>query len=274
MISVDELLKVMPRLRPERAGQLLPHLNAAMVEFQINRPARVAAFLAQLAHESAELRHFEELASGEAYERRVDLGNTQPGDGKRYKGRGPIQLTGRRNYRTAGQSLGLPLEVNPAMAARPEAGFRIAGWYWSSRNLNERADRGDFDGITKAINGGLTGKASRDAYHARALLVFAPTAVAPPEKTPAPGGGDRPMPHLTIELDMEGKGAHLADKKVHHVVESFKVGGLAGGMTSGKPSVMMEIPLGDGSVALVETSLALFLTAADALRAKYGDPRA
>lgn len=187
VISAEDLLKVMPRLPPARAAELLPHLNAAMVEFQINRPARVAAFLAQLAHESNELRSWEEQPhrkvfgwcrlcqstgkgheAGVQYEGRADLGNSQPGDGVRYRGRGPIQLTGRRNYRAAGLALQLPLEVQPGLAVRPEVGFRIAGWYWASRKLNDLADHGWFDAITKSINGGLNGKAERDAYHARA----------------------------------------------------------------------------------------------------------
>ena len=71
------------------------------------------------------LRYFEEIASGAAYEGRTDLGNTQPGDGKRYKGRGPIQLTGRSNYRSAGIALGLPLEESPELVTFPSAGFKV-----------------------------------------------------------------------------------------------------------------------------------------------------
>jgi predicted chitinase len=196
VIPPEDLLEVMPRLQPERAAELLPHLNAAMVEFQVNRPARVAAFLAQLAHESNELLSWEELPhrrafswcrlckqtgkgheAGVQYEGRRDLGNTQPGDGRRYRGRGPIQLTGRANYRAAGQALQLPLEVQPGLAAKPEVGFRVAGWYWSTRKLNEMADHGWFDAITKAINGGMLGKAERDVYYRRALGVLGVSAL-------------------------------------------------------------------------------------------------
>src|SRR5690606_25370634 len=90
-----------------------------------------------------------------------DLGNAQPGDGRRYKGRGPIQLTGRANYRAAGKALGLPLEEQPELAAMPEHGFRIAAWYWTMRKLNPLADQGNFLAITVAINGGLNGYADR-----------------------------------------------------------------------------------------------------------------
>jgi putative chitinase len=138
----------------------------------ITTPKRQAAFLAQLAHESAEFRYFEELASGEAYEGRRSLGNTQPGDGVRYKGRGPIQLTGRANYRAAGQALGIDLEGNPRRAADVDVGFRTAAWFWTRRKLNSHADRGDFREVTRLINGGYNGLASRMAYYRRALDVL------------------------------------------------------------------------------------------------------
>lgn len=174
MILVEQLAQIMPHCPSLRLMSLAPHLNKACDEFEINTPLRLAAFLAQLAHESAEFRFFEELASGKAYEGRSDLGNNQPGDGTRYKGRGPIQLTGRTNYRKAGQALGLDLEGNPRRAADPDVGFRTAGWFWQSRKLNELADLGaaEFDTITKRINGGTNGKAHRDAYYAKARKVL------------------------------------------------------------------------------------------------------
>ncbi|WP_434379928.1 peptidoglycan-binding protein [Melittangium boletus] len=171
-VSLQQLRSIMPHLSDARARECLPHLNRAMAEAGINTPKRQAAFLAQLAHESGEFRYFEELASGAAYEGRKDLGNTQPGDGVRFKGRGPIQLTGRANYRAAGQALGIDLENNPKRAADVDVGFRTAAWFWNSRNLNSYADAGNFDAITKRVNGGYNGKASRDAYYARARGVL------------------------------------------------------------------------------------------------------
>src|SRR5688500_1239834 len=141
MISDDELRQIMPNCPQAKRALSLPHLQAAMTEFGITTYLREAAFLAQLAHESGEFRWMEEIASGAAYEGRRDLGNTQPGDGKRYKGRGPIQLTGRANYRRYGQLLGLDLEGNPQQASTPQVGFRIAALYWKSNGLNELADR-------------------------------------------------------------------------------------------------------------------------------------
>jgi putative chitinase len=171
-VTLKQLRQVMPNLSQQKAEQYLPHLNKAMVEGGINTPKRQAAFLAQIAHESGEFRYMEELASGRAYEGRRDLGNTQPGDGPRFKGRGPIQLTGRANYRAAGKALGIDLENNPTRAKDPDVAFRVATWYWNSRNLNKLADAGNFDGITRRINGGLNGKASRDVYHRRAKGVL------------------------------------------------------------------------------------------------------
>ncbi|WP_163779871.1 LysM peptidoglycan-binding domain-containing protein [Myxococcus vastator] len=171
-VTVQQLRAVMPNLSQAKAEQYLPHLNRAMAEANITTPMRKAAFLAQLAHESGQLRYMEEIASGAAYEGRRDLGNTQPGDGVRYKGRGPIQLTGRANYRAAGQALGIDLEGNPQRAKDPDVAFRIAGWYWSSRNLNTYADAGNFREVTRRINGGYNGLADREMYYRRAQNVF------------------------------------------------------------------------------------------------------
>jgi len=139
-----------------------PLAAAAMLEHGITTRRRAAYFLAQVLHESGRLRWFEELASGAAYEGRCsDLGNCHPGDGRRYKGRGPIQLTGRANYRAAGRVLGLPLEQHPGLAARHQVGWRTAGWYWHCRGLNTLADRGAFVEVTRRINGGTNGLADR-----------------------------------------------------------------------------------------------------------------
>jgi putative chitinase len=158
----------MPSLSEAKARQYLPFLNAAMNEAGITTKARQTAFLAQLAHESGGLRYFEEIASGAAYEGRRDLGNTQPGDGRRFKGRGPIQLTGRANYRAAGRALGIDLENNPRRAADPDVGFRIAAWFWKTRGLNALADQGNFREITRRINGGYNGYSDRVQYYQRA----------------------------------------------------------------------------------------------------------
>jgi putative chitinase len=185
-VTASEICAIMPHCELSKAADYETDLNKAMAEFEINTPQRQAAFLAQLAHESAEFRFFTELSSGVAYEHRTDLGNYKPGDGPRFKGRGPIQLTGRRNYRDAGLALGLDLESHPEQAAEPAIGFRTAAWYWSTHGLNALADEtatdpAAFDRITRAINGGLNGKAFRDAYFAKALRLAALAAPALPE---------------------------------------------------------------------------------------------
>ncbi len=172
MISENELKQIMPNCSAEKRALYLPFIQQAMQEFAITTFLREAAFLAQLAHESGELRFMEEIASGAAYEGRRDLGNTQPGDGRRYKGRGPIQLTGRANYKKFGDLLCLDLINNPTMAATPEVGFRIAGLFWQSKGLNELADQQKFETITRRINGGINGLKDRIKYYERAKKVL------------------------------------------------------------------------------------------------------
>ena len=98
----------------------------------------------------------------------VDLGNTQPGDGRRFKGRGLIQVTGRYNYTQASQALGVDFVNNPELASLDENSSRIAAWYWNSRDINSAADAGDFERVTRLINGGTNGYQSRLTYYNRA----------------------------------------------------------------------------------------------------------
>lgn len=130
-------------------------------------PLRLAHFMAQAAHESGGFRAMTEIwgptPAQRGYEGRSDLGNTQPGDGFRYRGRGLFQITGRANYAAAGKDLGLPLVDQPETAAHPNIAVRTAVWYWSNRNLNTRADNDDVIGITRRINGGLNGLDDRRA---------------------------------------------------------------------------------------------------------------
>lgn len=128
---------------------------------------RLAHFLAQLIHESGSFRYMEEIASGAAYEGRKDLGNTQPGDGRRYKGRGPLQCTGRANYRKYGRRIGIDLETNPTLAAIPSIGLHVALEYWALNNLNALADQDNVDGVTKRVNGGVNGLADRKMHLAK-----------------------------------------------------------------------------------------------------------
>lgn len=137
------------------ARRYVPLLDVAMREFGITTPVRARMFLAQLAHESAGMTAFEERASGADYEGNRALGNTQPGDGVRFKGRGPIQLTGRWNYMHYGKLLGVDLLKRPQIAAQPRYGFRLAAAYFEDRGCNRAADRGDFRECTRLINAAL-----------------------------------------------------------------------------------------------------------------------
>lgn len=176
MITADELRAIMPHAGA-RADTFCEPLRQAMQEFEIDTPARMAAFLAQIAHESGSLRYVREIASGQAYDvgaLAVRLGNTpeDDDDGERYKGRGLIQITGTDNYRQCGAALQLDLLAHPELLEEPLNACRSAAWFWKSRGLNELADRGDFKLITKRINGGYNGYQDRLAYYSRAQQVL------------------------------------------------------------------------------------------------------
>lgn len=176
------------------AEKFLPHLNATCEIYGINTPIRQLCFLAQVGHESGGLFYTEELASGKAYEGRVSLGNTIPGDGVKFKGRGLIQITGRANYQSISNSLGVNFVKTPSLLGGKNANSctddqlkyaaMSAGWYWNSRKLNTIADKinirlpidsGEnlehFKALTKKINGGYNGLADRlNRYKAGAIF--------------------------------------------------------------------------------------------------------
>lgn len=176
-VTSAELRQIMPLHSPERAAEIAAALEAPMVHAELTTSVRQAAFLSQVAVESHELEWLTELSSGEQYENRADLGNTQAGDGPRFKGRGALQITGRANYRAAGQALDIDLENNPELAARLDVACMTAGWYWTNRRLNRFADEGNLAEITRRIRGALgpdSHQAEREAYFAKALQVLDP----------------------------------------------------------------------------------------------------
>jgi putative chitinase len=178
VITLDDLKHICPQASVGRMALFLDALNDAMDEFGISENvARETAFIAQVAHESGGFRYVRELASGEAYEGRKDLGNTEPGDGVRYKGRGLIQITGRSNYAACSTALfGYPTKLlnEPELLEQPGYACRSAAWFWSDyKHLNELADKGDFLRITKRINGGVNGWDDRLAYFGRAKEALA-----------------------------------------------------------------------------------------------------
>lgn len=194
MIPAATLAHIMPRLGEAGAARWRFPLYVVERVYQVDTPARLAAFLAQVAHESAELTaltenlnysaegllrtwparfsHAEahefarkpERIAERVYSGRLGNGSEGSGDGWRYRGRGPIQLTGRANYQEAGEALGIDLVSLPELVEQPLLGAMVAGRFWQTRNCNELADVGDFRGITRKINGALTGIDSRLAY--------------------------------------------------------------------------------------------------------------
>ena len=185
MVDEREFEELTPQISRARRSAILPPLQEAMREAQITPGLREAHAMAQFLHESGGFQFKLEIADGQEMEGRRDLGNTQPGDGRRFKGRGWIQITGRFNYRKFGQALGLPLEQRPELAETDENAARIACAYWTDRGLNPFADRDDILTITRRINGGLTGLPDRRArltLAKRVLSVDEPVLLEDPEE--------------------------------------------------------------------------------------------
>ena len=163
--------------RIDRAETFLPILEGAWSDFEITTPERQAAFLAQVGHESGGLHWLTEIWGPTdaqlRYEGRADLGNTAPGDGARFKGRGLIQITGRVNYQKVSDALATDFIGNPEQLAEPDMAVRSAMWFWQNHGLNQLADTGNFERITKIINGGLNGYAERLALWDSAKEVLA-----------------------------------------------------------------------------------------------------
>lgn len=180
-LTQQQLIKIMPDARAQ-AGVFIPALNTAMSRYRIDTPKRIAAFLAQVGHESGQLRYVRELGS-EQYLSKYDTGtlavrlgnSTQPdGDGQKYRGRGLIQITGHDNYLRC--SLGLfgdeRLLALPELLEQPQWAAQSAAWFWAQNGLNELADRDQFNSITRRINGGLNGLQDRLQFWARAREVL------------------------------------------------------------------------------------------------------
>lgn len=179
MPNVENNIKRNPNTKQCDLNVLVSFLNKYAAAFGISTAKQWAYFLAQIAHESAEFRYTEEIASGAAYDTgslAKKLGNTpqKDGDGQKYKGRGYIQLTGTSNYRAFdafAKSRGITVDFvkNPARLAEMSYAVYSAFWFWWKNNLNRFVERNDFDGLTRAINGGTNGLAQRKMYLNKAL---------------------------------------------------------------------------------------------------------
>jgi putative chitinase len=201
-ITQQHLLQIFPNAGPV-AGVFVSALNDAMERFKIQGQLRVAAFLAQVGHESGQLRTLVEDLNYSAdglirtwpkrfslatatnaarkpeqianivYASRLGNGPAVTGDGWRYRGRGLIQVTGWVNYQACGSALGLDLLTKPELLEQPSYAALSAAWFWSSNGLNNLADGGQFEAITRRINGGLNGQPERLKLWAKASSVLA-----------------------------------------------------------------------------------------------------
>lgn len=201
-LTEQQLLQILPKARPV-AGIFLPALNRAALRWKIDSRARMAAFLAQVGHESGQLRSLvenlnysaealvrtwpsrftpqtagayarqPEKIANKVYGGRMGNGTEASGDGWRFKGRGLIQLTGRSNYRAAGTGLGLPLEDQPELLEQAEHAAQSAAWWWAKHGLNELADAGRIQDIGSLINTGQPGRVPHGAAERKALYDLA-----------------------------------------------------------------------------------------------------
>lgn len=185
-ISLHQFSYIMHDTRSYVLEKHLPYCNEAIQKYEINNSLRIQHFLAQVGYESAGLRYMSEIASGQAYEGRRDLGNVYPGDGKKFKGHGPIQITGRKNHTDYFNFIGRPdLIVEPDILETDlELCWGASGWFWKSRGLNDIADTDDgtrsllrmqnktLCRITKIVNGGYNGLRDRAVYLERAKVVL------------------------------------------------------------------------------------------------------
>lgn len=158
-VNAEQLIQIAGAGAPvDRIRQFTQAVNETFDKFQINTPLRIAHFLAQVMHESGGFQYLREIWGPNewqlTYEGREDLGNVQPGDGKRYMGRGLIQLTGRENYTEFSKAMNVDFVSRPELIEQPPYAVMVAGWYWNSRKINDPADRDDLEEVTRRINGG------------------------------------------------------------------------------------------------------------------------
>ena len=180
-ITTQQILQIVDTTDlKERITALTPGLNATFERFEINTPLRITHFLAQVLHESGGFRWLREIWGPTDAQRGYEppsslarrLGNTEPGDGARYLGRGTIQLTGRYNYSQFSKAMGVDFVSHPEWVESAPYAVLVAGWYWNSRRINEAADRDDLLKVTRLVNGGTNGLADRQNYLNRAKQVL------------------------------------------------------------------------------------------------------
>lgn len=170
-IGWRSLRYVCPNLSRKDAKRIAAGLALAFERYDITTRRRAAAAVAQMAHESDRFRASTEYADGRAYEGRRDLGNVRPGDGPRFRGRGRIMITGRTNYEAVSKAFGENFVAHPERLAQSPTSELVSCWWWKTHGCNEVADSGDFEALTRRINGGTNGLSDRIELHRRAKRV-------------------------------------------------------------------------------------------------------
>jgi putative chitinase len=181
LVTLEQMLDIIgsSHLR-DRVAAMMPGINLTLEKFDITTPLRMAHFFGQILHESGGFRYLREIWGPTDAQRRYEppsrlaerLGNTQPGDGARYMGRGVIQLTGRYNYGQFSEAMGVDFVSRPELVETPQYAVSVAGWYWQTRKINGPADRDDLIRVTRLVNGGTNGLADRRHYYQRARQVL------------------------------------------------------------------------------------------------------
>lgn len=183
MLSLEQFEECFPRISDRNVQRYYRPMYNAMQEFSINLPERIAAFFAQIGHESADLYYVSEIASGHAYDNRKDLGNTTTEAinivkglgttaGCFWKGHGFIQITGFYNHKKCAEALKIDCLKNPMLLTEPRDACRSSAWFFNSHGLNSLADKGQIDTISKIINGGYNGFIDRRERYKKCLKVL------------------------------------------------------------------------------------------------------
>jgi putative chitinase len=269
----------------ERAEAFAPALDRWLPVYGIDTPQRLAFFLAQVFHESGALRHVREVwgptAAQRTYEGRANLGNTQPGDGERFKGRGLIQTTGRANHARLRDRLRARGIDTPDFEAEPERLEELpwsvlsAADYWDMRSINTAADAGDFERATRLVNGGVNGLADRQKYLARAQAALqAPIAPELPTPQPAPTPAPRRSDPIPIDPINAPQGEPMHPAIIPIAIEALKgivpkLGDLFAGSDTAKRNVQ-------AAQAVIETASAAIgaRNAQELIETVQADPKA
>ena len=180
MFTLKQFKQMMPKAGA-RADRYYPMTLKAMQDYGITTNPRIAAFLATIAHESGQFRYMKEIWGPTPQQLKYEppstvaamLGNTQPGDGERFMGRGPGQLTGRFNYTRLWKETGIDCVRHPEELEDPYNGMVAAVKFWEWKDCAAPADRGDFREVTRRWNGGYNGMEDRKAYYDRNLKILA-----------------------------------------------------------------------------------------------------